>query len=154
VKFTTDFNQSQALATIRAKLGEVQNVVFLATGKQLYEGIFTIHRHAFMSITQQESSGRSYRRGKNHDIEHVASEPGYPPNSDTGRLAQSIAFDVDVEKLEAVVGTNVQYGAFLEMGTKNIAARPWLFPAFEAHKEEIKANLASALRDAIRKAGA
>jgi phage gpG-like protein len=151
VKFTTDFNQSQALATIRAKLGEVQNVVFITTGQELNLGVMTIQRHAVVSIYGHESSGRTYKRG---GIEHTASEPGYPPNSDRGQLAQSVGFDVDTEKLQGTVGTNLKYGAYLEMGTKNIAARPWLFPAFEAHKEEIKANLASVLRDAIRKAGA
>lgn len=54
----------------------------------------------------------------------TVSKPGDPPNSDTGRLINSIRFwkDGNVYK----VGTNVDYGAFLEFGTKDTAPRPWL----------------------------
>lgn len=42
-------------------------------------------------------------------------------------------------QLEAVVDTTESpgvYGKFLEFGTKNMSARPWLRPAFEASKQE------------------
>lgn len=54
---------------------------------------------------------------------HV-SQPGNPPNSDTGRLMQSVKYEKDGQAY--LVGTNVRYGAYLEFGTKDIAPRPWL----------------------------
>lgn len=54
----------------------------------------------------------------------TASKPGDPPNSDTGRLINSIKFRKD--KNAYLVGTNVRYGSHLEFGTLNMAPRPWL----------------------------
>lgn len=52
------------------------------------------------------------------------SPPGSPPNTDTGRLVQSIKVAKDGSAY--LVGTNVLYGAHLEFGTKDMAPRPWL----------------------------
>lgn len=52
------------------------------------------------------------------------SPPGTPPNSDTGRLQQSIRVERDGDA--TLVGTNLKYGAYLEFGTLDMAARPWL----------------------------
>lgn len=53
-----------------------------------------------------------------------ASKPGDPPNSDTGRLINSIRFRKDGNAY--LVGTNVPYGSYLEFGTQDMAPRPWL----------------------------
>ena len=52
------------------------------------------------------------------------SNPGEPPNADTGRLMQSIK--VEKDGLAYLVGTNLKYGAWLEFGTLDMAPRPWL----------------------------
>lgn len=52
------------------------------------------------------------------------SAPGEPPRKQTGRLRASVAREVD--GLTARVGTNVKYGLHLEIGTRHMAARPWL----------------------------
>jgi phage gpG-like protein len=54
----------------------------------------------------------------------MASNPGDPPNSDTGRLMQSIKVVKDGNAY--LVGTNVMYGAYLEFGTQDMKPRPWL----------------------------
>lgn len=51
--------------------------------------------------------------------------PGDPPHKQTGRLLGSIAWDL-VSDAIARVGMNLRYGRFLELGTKHMAARPWL----------------------------
>lgn len=56
------------------------------------------------------------------------SNPGDAPNTDTGRLVQSIKVERDGESAY-LVGTNLKYGAWLEFGTKDMAARPWLSTA-------------------------
>lgn len=50
---------------------------------------------------------------------------------DTGRLRASIthALDRDGEGLLAVVGTDVEYAAFVELGTSRTRAQPYLRPA-------------------------
>lgn len=66
---------------------------------------------------------------------HQPSRPGEPPHVDTGRLRASITHegpqpsDTGNER-EVRVGTNVNYGRFLEQGTRFIEPRPWLRPAF------------------------
>jgi hypothetical protein len=66
------------------------------------------------------------------------SAPGEPPAKRTGTLGRSI----DQETLErrrgrgrefiGRVGTNVKYGFWLELGTRKMAARPYLRPALRA----------------------
>ena len=55
------------------------------------------------------------------------SRPGEPPRKQTGRLRASVAHEVDAGNLRAAVGTNVEYGRHLELGTsRGLAPRPWL----------------------------
>ena len=65
---------------------------------------------------------------------HVASSPGEPPHIDTKNLHESIMTETqkDHKSVETRVGTNVDYGLYLELGTRRILPRPWLRPAFNA----------------------
>ncbi len=58
---------------------------------------------------------------------------------DTGRLRASIVYGSGI--LEATVGTNVEYGPFIEHGTRKMRAQPFLFPAFEAASQHLQDNL-------------
>jgi HK97 gp10 family phage protein len=51
-----------------------------------------------------------------------------------GRLRSSITNEIgqDGEGLVAVVGTNVEYAPYVELGTSKMAAQPFLLPALEA----------------------
>jgi phage gpG-like protein len=53
---------------------------------------------------------------------------------DTGRLRSSITWEVVSEggELSAKVGTNVEYGPFVELGTRYMRAQPYLVPALSA----------------------
>lgn len=60
-------------------------------------------------------------------VAHYRSTPGEPPRKQTGRLRDSVAHEVDASILTARVGTNVEYGKHLELGTKRgLKPRPWL----------------------------
>jgi len=54
----------------------------------------------------------------------------------TGTLKRSITHDI--EGSTAVVGTNVEYAPFVEMGTSKWAGKPFLRPALLANVRRIK----------------
>ena len=79
-----------------------------------------------------------------------ASAPGQFPMSDTGRLANSVEFNLPTAgRLMGEVGTNVIYGRYLEFGTSRMAARPWLLPSFEKAKLGVEARLKKAIEARI-----
>jgi phage gpG-like protein len=79
-----------------------------------------------------------------------ASAPGQFPMSDTGRLANSVDFNLPTSgRLTGEVGTNVIYGRHLEFGTSRMAARPWLLPSFEKAKVGVEARLKKAIEARI-----
>ena len=75
---------------------------------------------------------------------HVAAKPGAAPNTDTGALVNSIQVEGDSGGLFGqrargiFVGTRLAYGAWLEFGTKAMLARPWLWPALDRKRDEIR----------------
>ena len=84
--------------------------------------------------------------------EHRASRPGEPPAIDTGILRSSIMSEVeetgmnvigrvgpDVEYIaaKAPIGTNVEYGYYLETGTAKMEARPFLRPSLHRTRKEV-----------------
>lgn len=83
---------------------------------------------------------------------------------DTGLLSGSITHEVEAEEMKATVavGTNVEYGPYVELGHKQqpgryvpklgkrlkadfVAAKPFLRPAFENHTEEFEAIIESVM---------
>ena len=71
--------------------------------------------------------GRSYPRGSRV---HVASQPGHPPNVDMGTLRASMRWERE-GTLTRHLMDGVLYGVMLELGTRHMAARPFVGPAFE-----------------------
>lgn len=65
------------------------------------------------------------------------SAAGEAPASQLDTLRNSIARDAP-SQLTRRVGTNLDYGLFLELGTKKMAARPWLEVALWASADKIK----------------
>jgi HK97 gp10 family phage protein len=69
----------------------------------------------------------------------------------TGRLKGSLQIDdSDIHLLVMRVGTNVFYGVYVEFGTRKMAARPFLFPAFFAKEGEIIRRIGNVLKKDIR----
>tara|TARA_R110002096_G_scaffold196337_1_gene379056 strand:- start:454 stop:936 length:483 start_codon:yes stop_codon:yes gene_type:complete len=80
---------------------------------------------------------------------HVSSKPGDAPNSDTGRLIGSISVDHHKGDKVAFVGTNLDYGFFLE----TVYNRPFLQPAKDAQIGFMKVRIKSAINKQIKEAG-
>ena len=93
--------------------------------------------------TKQKRGGKSF---------HRPSAPGSPPAIDTGVLMSSVSHKVkktgssvngfvgsDIDKIrsKAEAGTDVEYGFFLEVGTKFMLPRPWLRPALRKSEKDI-----------------
>ena len=55
---------------------------------------------------------------------------------DTGTLRNSISHAVDDNT--AIIGTNVEYAPYVELGTSKMDAQPYLRPAVENHVKEYK----------------
>jgi HK97 gp10 family phage protein len=59
----------------------------------------------------------------------------------TGNLRNSITHASD--ERTAIVGTNVEYAPYVELGTRRQKAQPYLVPAVKEHLEEYKKLLES-----------
>jgi HK97 gp10 family phage protein len=105
----------------------------------------TIRTNAIRLI-QQQSPGEPYVRYKNGTARTgVASQPGSPPNTDTGNLVRSISVE-RLGKDAVTVGSrdSAPYGKWLEYGTSRMEARPWLIPAFNLSKPVIEEKITRA----------
>lgn len=95
----------------------------------------------------------SHKPSKRGDNVHWSAAPGDPPAIDTGVLRASLVAEVqevpfgvigrvgpDIGKIksEAEPGTDVEYGLYLELGTRKMAPRPYLRPALKANLGKIK----------------
>lgn len=69
-----------------------------------------------------------------------ASLPGNPPHSRSAAagLFGSVLYDVQSDQMQAIVGTPLVYGLYLELGTSKMAPRPWLRPALEKSRLKIQ----------------
>lgn len=65
---------------------------------------------------------------------------------DTGRLRNSITNAVRADEKAVYIGSNVEYAAFVELGTSRMKARPYLKPAATEHTAEYKRLAEQALK--------
>lgn len=78
----------------------------------------------------RSSSGPTYRNEN-------PSQPGEFPHKMLGDLQRSIAWEMMSES-EARIGTNVEYGKYLELGTTNMAPRPFLRRTIDEESQKVK----------------
>lgn len=67
---------------------------------------------------------------------------------DTGRLRNSITNAIDIEANAVYIGTNVEYGPNVELGTSKMHPHPYLRPAAADHADEYRAILKGCLESA------
>ena len=79
-------------------------------------------------IKQGPKTGRLYRiKGRKRKVR--ASAPGQAPANRTGALGKSVGFEIrGTSELEFGYRDSVNYGEFLELGTKRMDPRPALTP--------------------------
>ena len=119
----------------------VDDAVRITAAKVQRTAIKTIRNPSMGTyVTRYTAGGKPYS--------HVAAKEGESPNTDTGRLIGSIALDRVKGKKVAYVGTNVDYGFFLE----TVQNRPWLQPSLVKEVAGFKSNMTRAVNMQIKKA--
>lgn len=129
-----------------------------ASIKNVKKATLFVEREVKKELSKR-GTGEVYYRGKNNKNRkfHIASAPYEPPAVDTGALRASISSIVEVIDLEVTgwvgsdisklairtsAGTDLEYGYYLEMGTINMAPRPYLRPVLNRHKDKINRIIA------------
>ena len=92
-----------------------------------------------INLIRTPSMGRTYEK-YNPRRTHTASKAGDAPNIDTGRLINSLNVTRS-GSTSAEVRANVEYAAHLELGTRNMAARPFMTPAVEQERPNYERGL-------------
>lgn len=89
-----------------------------------------------------------YRRGNYRRSIHVGGEgvEGDTTGTDIGGA------EIGTASATVKIGSNVEYGPFLELGTRHMPARPHLRPALESQRDAVKAEVGAAIKDQIRAA--
>lgn len=72
---------------------------------------------------------------------------------DTGGLRDSIDYKVEdsAGNAEGIVGTAIDYGAYVEKGTVHQRAQPYLMPAFRENKGNIERIIGELIRSGVGK---
>ena len=117
--------------------------------------LLTSHAKQLLSIPGTSKSVRgSKRNSKGQFVKGSGkkvygtnpSAPGDPPHKQLGHLRRSVTYETETDGLTGRVGTNLLYGLWLELGTRLMAARPWLRRALGDCREQVKALLTAPMR--------
>jgi hypothetical protein len=79
-------------------------------------------------------------------------ENGAPPDTHSGALAASLFAELG-PNCSLHIGTPLDYGWHLEMGTQTRAAYPWLAPALDEHRAAIVQQIGAWLAGSTKRAG-
>ncbi len=97
------------------------------------EATLKVHELAIRAVSENDGGHAALRYNPKRTV--TVSDPGSPPHTDTGRLRQSIKFNY--KDGVGNVGSNYKVAAWLEFGTEDVSARPWLSVAVEQAAKEI-----------------
>ena len=105
-----------------------------------------VHAETIKLIRARSAGERMIRYSPKRTV--TVSKPGEPPNSDTGRLIQSMKFEF--EGLKGFVGSNLRYAAHLEFGTETMEPRPFLSTAVKNSEKRIQQIFTKELNKAVK----
>jgi len=119
--------------------------------KELTRWAIKAHKSAVDSIQGGTKTGHEYRKGKGGKIAHRASAPGEAPATDTGELVRGLrVMPSNEHTLSAFVASTAPYSWWLEFGTSQMAARPFMHPAFKATAPDSIKGAAIAITKGLR----
>tara|TARA_Y100000361_G_scaffold95500_1_gene85453 strand:+ start:4249 stop:4674 length:426 start_codon:yes stop_codon:yes gene_type:complete len=124
LKVTTNSNELSKRFEKRADVAE-KDVL-----KLIQSAVDMVHSSVINGIQGPPKTGRTYGN-------HIASAKGEYPATDTGFLVQNISKQLNRTQFEGKVTSSAQYGVHLEYGTRNMDARPFMFPSLEKNRRKI-----------------
>lgn len=100
-------------------------------------------------ILDTAKTGRIYKR---NGVMHQASAPGEPPANLTGTLVGGFKMTINQtgNLITASVTNSVRYAKFLEFGTRKMAARPFMRPAYAAAKNRILSVIRTSIQEKVK----
>ena len=147
----------QGLAELRANVDKLSADIGPHLTRAALKGARLVQSRVIKSIkTQSQGETVTRQHAGQAEYEHVASKPGDAPNTDTGELIRGIQVEATAAAVFVGVEASQDRKALaLEFGKLDgsLAARPFLFPAFEASKPEIVELLKQAIKDDINQTG-
>ena len=107
-------------------------------------------------VTVNEDNSEGASRGIARAIDRALEEIGMAAEGcakracpvDTGNLRNSISHAVESGEDAVYIGTNVEYAPYVELGTRRMAAQPFLRPAATEHGSTYRSILKRNLEDA------
>ena len=141
---------SRGFNRFNAKLKDLNNRINRAIANEINVAGTELQKIIRKDMKETPKTGRTYKRGEKT---HTASSAGNAPAVDTGELIKSIQIFTKAipSRLFAEVGSDTAQGKWMEYGTSNIEARPWLRPAFDRNKEQIQKNIQEAIEKELRR---
>jgi hypothetical protein len=137
----------QGIDNIRRELKKRGDSAERSVKAAVLGGALMVQAESRRSIQRGPKTGRRYKKSKN--VTHIASAPGQPPATDTGRLVSGVLISAEQGGYAVRVGTNIKYGKDLEYGTRKMAARPWLFPALKNNGDKLLRSIRLAVKRAL-----
>ena len=132
---------------LRSNVPEALKAIDGAVAQRMFEAVNLVRNEAVLTrsrpgkgriyenyIYEDEAGNMKFGRARN--VPHRASAPGDPPAVDTGRLRQSVRYEIAGNV--GLVGTDLDYGKKLQFGTRKVAARPWLDVAFREAADRVR----------------
>lgn len=133
---------------LKARLRALPREVTREVDGALAIGARLVATDAATSLRTGPRTGREYLRPGGRV--HVASAPGEPPASDTGRLERSIRVRKS-SGLEYQIVASAPYSGWLERGTRKMDPRPYLKPALRRNVIKIKFLIKAAIQRSLKK---
>lgn len=132
------------LSKLTAQLADLVGDADAVVTETITRVVMETRNEAVRGIQRGPATGRVRPDGSR------ASAPGEYPMSDTGRLANSVDYNLPTAgRMVGEVGTNVIYGRHLEFGTSRMGARPWLMPSFKKATADVERRLKKAIEARI-----
>ena len=100
----------------------------------IQRGVGRVESTVIIGLHGGPKSGATYTR---RSVTHTASAAGEYPATDTGFLASNISSSLDRKRKIGRVTSSANYSKHLEYGTKDMAARPFMFPSLEKNRKKI-----------------
>lgn len=141
--------QVEGIEELQKNLAKLSKKFSEQTVRAAMEVAQEIRAEAIDSI-QDQSPGDVVERSRvgGGTYQHTASKEGDAPNTDTGRLVQSVQVDTRPDAI--IVGSTLSYAGYLEFGTRRMGARPWLVPAVERVRPDAPEIVAKYIKTVTR----